>query len=102
MLLRPSFLALCMAAATMNGACTAPRGARDGAAPPAPATRRAPRLDHISPPRDFTGATPKFFEWTAVEGADRYAIGILNEIDLVVWRNDHVPTTSVDWPSELK
>lgn len=81
-------------------ACTAPRGRHD-----APATadqRPAPRLDHIAPARDSIGATPKYFEWTAVEGADHYALGILNEIDTYVWRRDDIRTTSIDWPAELK
>jgi len=83
-------------------ACTAPRGGRDAASTPAADQRPAQGLDHIAPPRDSIGATPKYFEWTRVEGADRYAIGILNEIDTYVWRRDDIRTTSIDWPAELK
>ena len=90
-----------VAAFVMNAGCTSPRAHRD-APPPAGAQRAAPRLDHIAPPRDSIGATPKYFEWTAVEGADRYALGILNEIDTLVWRHDDIRATSIDWPPELK
>jgi hypothetical protein len=90
------------AGVVINIACTAPPGPRDAPATPAQSQRAAPRLDHISPARDSIGATPKYFEWTPVEGADHYALGILNEIDVYVWRRDDIRTTSIDWPPELK
>jgi hypothetical protein len=91
-----------VAAIATSCACTAPKGRPDAPASPVAEQRSAPRLDHVAPSRDSIGATPKYFEWTAVEGADRYAIGILNEIDVVVWRRDDVRTTSVEWPPDLK
>src|SRR5204863_9875500 len=54
----------------------------------------APRLDHIMPARDSQGRLPSRFEWTAVAGADSYSIGIWNEVDMLVWRMDGIPTNS--------
>ncbi|MBA3272012.1 MAG: hypothetical protein H0T71_16025 [Acidobacteria bacterium] len=92
-----------LAALVAHPACTGPRARPDGApkAAASPGQRSAPALDHIAPPRDMTGTAPKYFEWTPVEGADHYAIGVWNDIDSVVWRNDDVRTNSVDWPKEL-
>src|SRR5262245_17826408 len=58
------------------------------------------RLDHVSPARDSIGSVPKTFTWTAVPGADSYSIGIWNEIDMMVWRRNGIPTTSVT-PDDL-
>jgi hypothetical protein len=51
-----------------------------------------PRLDHVMPARDSQGSLPTRFEWTAVPGADNYSIGVWNEIDMLVWRKDQIPT----------
>jgi hypothetical protein len=59
-------------------------------------------IDPVVPRRDFTGAPPDHFEWTAVKGADHYAIGIFNEVDVILWRNDDVQTNSIPWPAGLK
>jgi hypothetical protein len=99
--LRCSVRLVTMAAVVVTvGACTPRTSLHDS--PAAGAQHIAPRLDHIAPARDSTGATPAYFEWTAVEGADRYALGILNEIDVYVWRRDDIRTTSIDWPPDLK
>ena len=52
----------------------------------------APRLDHIMPARDSQGSLPKRFEWTAVPGAETYSIGVWNEVDMLIWRKDQIPT----------
>jgi hypothetical protein len=95
-------MATLVASVVMHIACTSPRGRRDASPSPAADERPAPRLDHMAPPRDSIGAAPKFFEWTPVDGADRYALGIFNEIDVIVWRRDDIRTTSIEWPPELK
>ena len=91
-------------AVLVNLACTEPLRAPDrtGSQSPPAARRPEPRLDHIAPPRDAIGGTPKYFEWTPVEGADRYALGIWNEVDTLVWRKDDIRTTSIDWPADLE
>jgi hypothetical protein len=96
------WMATLAAGVVMQIACTSPRGRRDTSSTPAADQRPAPRLDHIAPPRDSIGAAPKFFEWTPVDGADRYALGILNDIDVIVWRRDDIRTTSIDWPPALE
>ena len=70
--------------------------------PPAPVEQRLPTIDHIAPARDTVGAAPTRFEWTAAEGADEYAIGIWNDIDRLMWRNDHVRGTSVVIPKDIE
>jgi hypothetical protein len=59
-------------------------------------------IDPVVPRRDFSGAQPDHFEWTAIKGADHYAIGIFNEVDLILWRNDGVAGNSIPWPAGLK
>lgn len=59
------------------------------------------RLDHIMPARDSVGAAPKTFSWTAVPGADSYSIGVWNEVDMLVWRQNNIPATSVAKPDDV-
>ena len=65
-------------------------------------TQQLTIIDPVEPSRDFYGPPPKQFQWTAVKGADRYAIGIFNEVDLIMWRDDDVPTNSIAWPEGLR
>ena len=74
-------------------ATPAPEASQRGSAPQ--------RLDHVSPARDSVGSAPKTFTWTAVQGADSYSIGIWNEIDMMVWRQNGIPTTSVTRPDDV-
>jgi hypothetical protein len=62
----------------------------------------APRLDHVIPARDSQGSLPSRFEWTAVPGADSYSVGIWNEVDVMVWRADHIPTNSFERPDTMR
>ena len=63
---------------------------------------RAQRLDHVLPSRDFVGAAPSRFEWTAVPGADSYSLGIWNEVDVMIWRQNGITATSVARSEELR
>ena len=82
-------------------ACTAP-----DAHEPAPAAlateQRVPTINHVAPVRDSVGARPARFEWTAAEGADEYVIGIWNDVDRLIWRNNHVKGTSVVLPDDIE
>jgi len=78
-------------AAVGNGAATSPRD-----------SGRSKTIEPVAPVRDSVGAAPARFAWTAVEGADTYAIGIWNEVDVLVWRDDHVTGTSVTRPDTLQ
>jgi hypothetical protein len=60
------------------------------------------RLDHLIPARDSQGSLPSRFEWTAVPGADSYSVGIWNEVDMLIWRLDNIPTNSFDRPDSLR
>ena len=96
--LRLLVLAACIAAAA--AACT-PSAARSGDAS-APASARGRNVDHLSPARDSVGPAPTRFAWTAIEGADLYAVGIWNEVDVLIWRQDNVPSTSVTLPDTVQ
>lgn len=88
----------------LSSACTGSTGSRDAAGVPAPSpvTQRPPALDHVSPRPDAVGTTPSGFEWTGVVDADRYAIGIWNEVDMLMWRRDDVTGTAIPWPADLQ
>lgn len=58
-------------------------------------------IQHEVPRRDFVGPQPDRFAWSAVPGADRYAIGLWNEVDRLLWRQDDLATNSVPRPAEL-
>ena len=73
--------------------------------PPAPAEVAAIqklRIEHLTPRRDFVGPLPTKLEWTAVDGADSYSIGVENEIEIPVFDQDGIKTTSVPWPKEVR
>jgi hypothetical protein len=101
--------ATCWCAAIVIAALTAScadKSALPGVAAPAgqPAgsARVEQRLDHISPARDSVGSAPKTFSWTKVEGADSYSIGVWNEVDVLVWRQNDIPATSVSRPEDVQ
>lgn len=73
-----------------------------GTLTPVQDTTRAQRLDHVMPARDFVGPAPTTFEWTAVPGADSYSVGIWNEVDMIIWRQNDIPGTSVARPAEVR
>ena len=89
------------ATATVALGCTSSDAARSSE-PPAEVEQRLPTFDHVSPRRDSVGAKPSRFEWTAADGADRYAIGVWDDVDRLMWRNDHVQGTSVIMPDDVE
>ena len=34
-------------------------------------------------------------------GADSYSIGVWNDVDVLVWRQNHIPTNAVALPGEV-
>ena len=77
---------------------------RDGlhAAPGIPAQdAQSQTINHVKPRRDSSGPIPDRFEWTAVKGADSYAVGLWNEVDVRIWRQNNIQTNSVEWPKDL-
>jgi hypothetical protein len=90
--------------AVASVSCTHP-GAHQEAAPATAtssrATDRNQRLDHVAPARDSVGSAPKTFSWTAFQGADSYSIGVWNEVDVLVWRQNNIPTNSVTRPDDV-
>jgi hypothetical protein len=99
---RKNWLPATMALAVVIGlACTSSHEAREREAP-AVSEQRLPTIDHVSPARDSVGARPTRFEWTAADGADRYAIGIWDDVDRLMWRNDRVQGTSIAFPADVE
>ena len=58
-------------------------------------------INHVKPRRDSSGPIPDRFEWTAVKGADSYAVGLWNEVDVRIWRANNIKTNSIEWPKDL-
>ncbi len=83
-------------------ACAPPAAESQGAPSVAAGAVQQQEIDHITPRRDFVGPAPAKFEWTAVKGADSYAIGVWNEVDMLLWQQSGIATTSVDRPKELQ
>src|SRR5262245_30929307 len=59
-------------------------------------------IEHVTPRRDFVGPLPTRLEWTAVDGVDSYAVSVENEIELPVFDQEGIKTTSVPWPKEVR
>jgi hypothetical protein len=59
-------------------------------------------IEHVTPRRDFVGPLPTKLEWTAVDGVDSYAVSVENEIEIPVFDQEGIKTTSVPWPKEVR
>ena len=59
-------------------------------------------IEHVTPRRDFVGPVPARLEWTAVPGVDSYAINVEDEIEIPVFDQEGITTTSVPWPKEVR
>jgi hypothetical protein len=73
--------------------------------PPAPvevAAIQKIQIEHVTPRRDFVGPLPTKLEWTAVDGVDSYAVSVENEIEIPVFDQEGITTTSVPWPKEVR
>lgn len=79
----------------------APSAERRDEAPQQAQESTAPSIRLLVPATDSTGGVPARFEWTAVEGADRYVIGVWSEVDRLMWSQGDIPGTSIDRPAEL-
>jgi hypothetical protein len=63
---------------------------------------RRQTIQHVTPARDSIGPAPARFVWTAIKEADSYSIGVWNEVDVLIWRQDQIATTSVARPEEVR
>lgn len=96
--------AVLLVAALGASACASPSDAGSDAS--SATTPTAPALEmrviqHEVPTRDFVGPAPTEFRWSPIQGADRYAIGLWNETDRLMWRKDDITTPQVAMPKEL-
>jgi hypothetical protein len=92
-------------AAVALGVSCAQSASRHEPAPASTASRTEPvgqNIDHVSPARDSIIRAASRFAWTPIQGADSYSIGIWNEVDVLVWRQNNVPTTSVTMPADVQ
>jgi hypothetical protein len=83
-------------------ACAGPPELAGSAALAATQSGSEQRIEHVVPRRDFVGGMPEKYEWTAVKGADRYSLGVWNEVDQMIFRQDGIPTTTYQWPPDSK
>ncbi len=71
------------------------------AAAPAQSESRKQVIMHLTPRPDSVGGLPEKFEWTAVANADSYSIGLWNEVDRMIFRQNDLKTNSLLWPREF-
>ena len=65
-------------------------------------SRSSANIDHLTPARDSIGSSPSRFVWTKIDSANSYSIGVWNEVDVLVWRQNNIPTTSVTMPEDVR
>jgi hypothetical protein len=80
------------------GLACAPSDSGASADAPAAAADQTPIIDHLAPRRDSVGGVPTHFEWTRIDKADSYLIGVWNDVDLLVWRVRDIPENRIAWP----
>ena len=92
-----------IAAAVAATACTSAAVESDAAAAAGAVATEEPLLaiNHLEPRPDFVGPPPRRFAWTPIAGVDTYAIGLVSEIDTMVWQRGDIPGAEVDWPAGL-
>ena len=64
-------------------------------------TRRQ-TIQHLTPARDSIGPPPARFVWTPIKEADSYSIGVWNEVDVLIWRQDDIKSPSVTRPEDVR
>jgi hypothetical protein len=84
-------------------ACATREGAPEASAA---AAQSAPieriQIEHVVPRPDFVGPLPVRLEWTPAAGVDSYEVGVENEIEIPLFDQTGIKTTSVPWPKEVK
>ena len=100
--LNASRFAAAVALLFLGVSCVHPSAPKDGATPAPRSRPPSEQLDHLLPRRDSVGSAPKAFTWTAFTGADSYAIGVWNDVDVLVWVQRNIPTNSVNVPADVE
>jgi hypothetical protein len=88
-------------AALVSLACMSREGS-SAAAPIGEAKLQKIEIEHVIPRRDAVGPQPTRLEWTVANGIDSYAISVENEIEIQIFEQENIETTSVPWPKEIK
>jgi hypothetical protein len=95
----PTLLALVV----LSLACVAPGNAPEASTGSAQIDKiDRVKIEHVVPRPDFVGPLPTRLEWTAAAGVDNYTVSVENEIEIPVFDQDGVTTTSVPWPKEVR
>jgi hypothetical protein len=89
-------------AAVVSLACMSRDGSSATASPVEEAKIQKIEIEHVIPRRDAVGPQPTMLEWTAAAGAETYAINVENEIEIEIFDQENIKTTSVPWPKEIK
>lgn len=90
-----------LVAALLGLACLS-RDGSTAAAPIEEAKLQKIEIEHVIPRRDAVGPQPTRLEWTAAKGIDSYAISVENEIEIAIFDQENIKTTSVPWPKEIR
>jgi hypothetical protein len=83
-------------------ACVSRDGTPDAEAAVEVAAIQRIQIEHVVPKRDYVGKTPTVLQWSAAEGADSYSVSVENEIEIPVFDQDDIKTTSIPWPKEAR
>lgn len=94
-------LALSLSVAGLGAAC---RPSDAGAAGTGQSSGQEPLrvIQHEEPRRDSVGPQPARFRWSPIKDADRYAIGLWNDADRLIWRRDDLAEPTAMWPADAR
>lgn len=98
---KPSRRWTILVVALLSLACLSREGS-SAAAPIAEEKIQKIEIEHVTPRRDAVGPQPTRLEWTAAKEIDSYAISVENEIEIEIFSQENIETTSVPWPKEIK
>jgi hypothetical protein len=84
-------------------ACARASAPVEGATPTAlqPGASQQKVIVHLLPRPDSVGGVPEKFEWTAVPNADSYSIGLWNEVDRMIFRQNGLKSNALQWPRDF-
>jgi hypothetical protein len=92
-----------MVVSLLSLACMSREGSPEAAASVAEEAKiQKIQIEHVTPRRDFVGKLPTVLEWTAAAGVDSYTVSVENEIEIAVFDQDGITTTSIPWPREIR
>jgi hypothetical protein len=67
----------------------------------ASAQARRQTIQHLTPARDSVGPAPSRFTWSPIKEAESYSIGVWNEVDVLLWRQNNIKEPSIVRPDDF-